>query len=329
MFIIEILQKQFNQTMKNILTNLLLSVILLTFTSFSIFAQSSKISGTIKSNDGKPIVGVSIVVKGTSKGTTSDVNGSFSLEVNQNNTLIFSSVGFLNKEVNVKGQSNLNITLDENNKDLDEIIVTGVFDKRTKMESSVAISTLNSKQMSVLAVTSAADLLRNIPGVYVNNSRGEIANTVYSRGISANSIDNASGYYYVSMQEDGLPLMNVNFGTDNYLRADITTERLEAVRGGTASILGANAPGGIFNYVSKTGGRTTQGEIRARYGLEGDGKNPFYRMDANVGGPLSKDPAALNRQGFTKDYIAANPNAVYSTQGSMPRAYFLTMSYKF
>jgi hypothetical protein len=43
------------------------------------------------------------------------------------------------------------------------------------------------------------------------------------------------------MQEDGLPLMNVNYGTDNYLRADIMTERLEAVRGGTASILGANA----------------------------------------------------------------------------------------
>jgi iron complex outermembrane recepter protein len=40
-------------------------------------------------------------------------------------------------------------------------------------------------------------------------------------------------------------------------------------------------------------------------------------------------PAALNRQGFTKDYIAANPNAVYATQGSMPRAYFLTASYKF
>jgi outer membrane receptor protein involved in Fe transport len=40
-------------------------------------------------------------------------------------------------------------------------------------------------------------------------------------------------------------------------------------------------------------------------------------------------PATLNRQGFTKDFVSANPNAVYSTQGSMPRAYFLTMSYKF
>ncbi len=105
---------------------------------------------------------------------------------------------------------------------------------------------------------------------YVNNFRGEIVNTVYLKGISANSIDNSAGYYYVSMQEDGLPLMNVNYGTDNYLRADITTEKLEAVRGGTASILEANAPGSIFNYVSKTGSRITQVEVRARLGLEGN-----------------------------------------------------------
>jgi outer membrane receptor for Fe3+-dicitrate len=83
--------------------------------------------------------------------------------------------------------------------------VTGVFDKRKKLESSVAISTLNAKQISQLAPTSAADLLKNIPGVYVNNARGEIANTVYSRGISANSIDNASGYFYVRCRKMDCP----------------------------------------------------------------------------------------------------------------------------
>lgn len=196
------------------------------------------------------------MIKGTNKGTTSDGSGNYAIEAAQNQTLSFSFIGFTTKEVKVENQNVINIALAENTADLDEVVVTGVFDKRTKMESSVAISTLNAKQMAQLAPTSAADLLRNVPGVYVNNARGEIANTVYSRGISANSIENASGYYYVSMQEDGLLLMNVNYGTDNYLRADITTERLEAVRGGTASILGANAPGGIFNYVSKTGGRT-------------------------------------------------------------------------
>jgi outer membrane receptor protein involved in Fe transport len=97
------------------------------------------------------------------------------------------------------------------------------------------------------------------------------------------------------LQEDGLPILSAQ-GTsatdpglkpDGFLRADATIEKVEAVRGGTASILGANAPGGIFNYISKTGKSTFEGEVRTRYGLEGNGKNPYYRADVNVGGPLN------------------------------------------
>lgn len=273
----------------NSFTKRIFFVFLVTLINLSVFAQQRKVTGTINATTGQALVGVSVAIKGTSKGTTTDANGKFGIEANSSQTLVFSFVGYQSQSVQVGNRQMIDITLSEATENLDEVIVTGVFDKRTKMESSVAISTMNAKQISSLAITSAADLLKNIPGVYVNNARGEIANTVYSRGIAANSIDNASGYYYVSMQEDGLPLMNVNYGTDNYLRADIMTERLEAVRGGTASILGANAPGGIFNYVSKTGGSTFQGEVRTKLGLEGNGKNPFYRIDATMGGPLSKD----------------------------------------
>ena len=162
-----------------------------------------------------------------------------------------------------------------------------------------------------------------MPGVYVNNARGEIANTVYSRGISANSIDNASGYYYVSMQEDGLPVSNVS-GTDLYLRADITTARLEAVRGGTASIFGANAPGGIFNYISKTGGGTFQGEARLKFGLEGDGKNPYYRTDLNFGGPLSRDKSiTYNIGGFYRRSDGARYPGYPSNNGGQLKANIL------
>ena len=119
------------------------------------------------------------------------------------------------------------------------------------MDASISISTIGAKQLERVAPTSSSDLLKNIPGVYVNQSRGEIWNSVYSRGLSAGSIDNLNGYRYVSLQEDGLPVTNVELSPDLFLRADAMTNRVEAVRGGTASILGANAPGGIFNYVSK------------------------------------------------------------------------------
>ncbi|MBL7816476.1 MAG: TonB-dependent receptor [Saprospiraceae bacterium] len=251
------------------------------------------ISGTVLDEKGQSIIGASVVLKGTNKGTVTDADGKFSFNIDEkdkNGIIVISFVGFESQEIALNGQTSLNITLKEGAA-LDEVVVTGVFDKRTRMESSVAISVLSTKQMERISVGSAADLLKNIPGVFVNSSLGEIRNTVYSRGVSVGSNDGASGYFYVSMQEDGLPVTNAtygNYGPDYFLRPDATLGRLEAVRGGTASILGNNAPGGIFNYVSKTGGQTFEGEFRAKFGLEGK-NNPYYRSDFNVGGPLSSD----------------------------------------
>lgn len=291
-------------------------IFLLAFTT-EIFAQNTDISGQVKASVGDPLVGAAVLVKGTSNGTVTDANGSFSLKnVPKGSSLVVSFVGFISKEVNANGA--LNITLEEGDA-LDEVVVTGVFDARTKMSASVAISTISSKQIERLSATSAGDLLKNIPGVYVNQARGEIWNTVYSRGISAGSIDNVNGYYYVSMQEDGLPVTNINAGVDYFLRADAMTERVEAVRGGTASILGANAPGGIFNYVSKTGGKTFAGEFRAKFGLEGNGKNPYYRADINLGGPLSKD-WTYNVGGFVRQSNGARYPGYPMNNGGQLRA---------
>lgn len=264
----------------------------LLFSSNNLFAQQGKIEGKVTDDKGLAIAGSAIVIDGNNKGSVTDFNGDFILQNVPNGThkIVVSFMGFITQKitVTVPQTGKLNVSLKEDQTALDEVVVTGVFDKRTRMQSSVAISTLGTKQIERMAVTSASDLLKNIPGVYVNQARGEIWNTVYSRGISAGSIDNANGYYYVSMQEDGLPITNVNLGVDYFLRTDAGTAKVEGVKGGTASILGANAPGGIFNYISKEGGKTFAGEIRAKYGLEGDFKNPYYRTDLNIGGALNE-----------------------------------------
>jgi iron complex outermembrane recepter protein len=171
---------------------------------------------------------------------------------------------------------------------LEEIVVTGVM--RPQAPVSVAVSTLSAESVAQMVPISAADLLRNVPGVFVNTALGEIRNVVYSRGISANSSEAANGYYYVSMQEDGLPVTNVlvnNYGPDFFYRQDLGLARLEALRGGTATVTGPNAPGGIFNYISKTGKSDPGLEFRARTGLEGNGRNPYYRGDFFAGGAIS------------------------------------------
>jgi iron complex outermembrane recepter protein len=244
-------------------------------------------------------VGASVLVKGTKNGTLVDTNGAFKLnDVQKGGTLVVSFVGYTTKEVLIESLK-MDITLKEG-ESLGEVIVTGVFDKRTALNSSVAITTLSSVQIDRIVPVSAADLLKNVPGIYVNSSLGEIRNTVNSRGVTTGKNDGGNGYDYVSMQEDGLPVTNVNLGDfspDMFTRVDATLGKLEAVRGGSASIAGANAPGGIFNYISKTGGDKFEGELRTRFGLEGNGKNPYYRADVDFGGPLSKN-VSYNIGGF-------------------------------
>lgn len=258
-------------------------------------AQGS-ISGKITDDKGAAVIGAAVAVKNTPQGAISDADGNFRIAdvAAGSYTISAGYTGYASMESAVTvGQDEdvvLNMQLKVSSRNIDEVIVTGTFDKRKKMESSIAISTLNANQIAVQQPASAADLLRNVPGVFVNSALGEIRNVVYSRGVSANTTDADRGYYYVSMQEDGLPITNAtysNFGPDYFLRSDVTLNRLEAVRGGSAAITGPNAPGGIFNYLSKTGGDHFAGEARVKMGLQ-SGKNMYYRADLNLGGKLNK-----------------------------------------
>jgi outer membrane receptor protein involved in Fe transport len=184
---------------------------------------------------------------------------------------------------------------------IEEVIITGVLTQTRLQDAPIAIATVSSEEIAREAPVSAADLLKNVPGVFVNSSLGEIRNVVFSRGVSANSLDAAGGYYYVSLQEDGLPVTNVtytNYGPDYLYRPDITLGRLEALRGGTANLTGPNAPGGIFNYISRTGRDHPGVEVRGRYGLEGDFGNPFYRADLYAGGSFGANGWSYSVGGF-------------------------------
>jgi outer membrane receptor protein involved in Fe transport len=136
---------------------------------------------------------------------------------------------------------------------LDAIVVTGTSEGISKMRSSVSISTMDADQIQEVQATSVTDLLRSIPGVHAEASSGESNANLTVRGIPIS----AGGSRYVQWQEDGLPLLQIgdlDFLTpDTYLRTDSVTGRVEVVRGGSASTLATNAPGGIINFISKTG----------------------------------------------------------------------------
>lgn len=183
---------------------------------------------------------------------------------------------------------------------LDDFVVTGVFNATETKKATTAISTVDAAMIAEQVPLSADDLLLNVAGVFVNSSLGEIRGMVYSRGISADSSDGATGQYYVSMQEDGLPITNIAFGNYNasfFNRPDATLQRVEAVRGGSASITSSNSPGGAFNYITRRGTAKFGGETRTRFGLEGR-ESPHYRVDGVIGGPLGSKGWVYSLGGF-------------------------------
>lgn len=93
--------------------------------SNNVSKQSSTLKGTIVDENGLPIIGANVLVKGTTNGTITDVDGNFSLDVENGNILHISYIGYADQEIKVGGQNDLLVTLKENTKVLDELVVVG------------------------------------------------------------------------------------------------------------------------------------------------------------------------------------------------------------
>ena len=184
---------------------------------------------------------------------------------------------------------------------LQDVIVTGTFLPTTKQQATSAVSIVDAQEMTTLVPSNALDLLRNVPGFFVDSSYGSIAPT-FSVEFQTSDIT-SRGLPFVAIEEDGLPLEGANgisavLGSTALLRADTTLSQIQAVRGGSASITGANSPGGIIDYISKTGSDVLSAEMAASYGLQGNGSLPYERFDANAGGPLGPEGWYYNIGGF-------------------------------
>ena len=165
---------------------------------------------------------------------------------------------------------------------MERVVVTGTAGGTSKLRSSVSVSTLDADAIAQAVPTSAADVLRSVPGVRSESSGGEGNANMTVRGVPIS----AGGARYVQIQEDGLPVLqsgDFNFITpDAYVRIDGSLSHLEVVRGGSASTLATNAPGGIINFIGKTG-EEQGGSIGLTQGLDHDSS----RIDLDYGGALS------------------------------------------
>jgi outer membrane receptor protein involved in Fe transport len=194
------------------------------------------------------------------------------------------------------------------NLNLDEVVVTASPTGRTKMKSSDSVTSVGEEAIMRSGATSAAEILRSVPGIRSESSGGEGNANITVRGAPVS----AGGSRYVQMQEDGLPILlfgDIAFGTpDQFLRTDFTTDRVEVVRGGSASTLASNAPGAIINFVSKTG-RDVGNAVGVTTGLG----SRLNRYDFNFGSAMGSD-TYFNMGGFMRQGEGAPYNTGFNSQ---------------
>ncbi|WP_066490821.1 TonB-dependent receptor domain-containing protein [Sphingomonas sp. CCH9-F2] len=162
-------------------------------------------------------------------------------------------------------------------------VTTGVAKGRDRLDSATSTSVLREAEIAKLAPRSVGELLRDIPGILAEAPNGESIANITIRGLPLSS----SGAKFVQLQEDGLPVMEfgdvVGASADSFLRLDLNLAQVEAIRGGSASTFASNAPGGIINFISKTG-EQEGGAIALTAGVDFD----QYRADVDYGGRLSE-----------------------------------------
>lgn len=176
---------------------------MLTIFTVQVFAQTRTITGKVTDKDSGPLSGISVTVKGTSTGTVTRADGTFTLTVNQNaRTLVISGVGYTTREVTASGSS-VNVQLEEDTKALEDVVVTG-YTKVKKSEYAGAVARVTGEQIRNVPVASFDQLLQGrAPGLSVLSGSGQpgSAATVILRGPT--SITGGSAPLYVV---DGIPV---------------------------------------------------------------------------------------------------------------------------
>ncbi|MBW2961765.1 SusC/RagA family TonB-linked outer membrane protein [Mesonia aestuariivivens] len=221
-------------------------------TGYQVMAQDLKtIQGTITSaEDGMPLPGVNVFVKGTSYAAITDFDGKFLLDVPQNSVITISFVGFVTKTIEVSEDSNFNIVLETDVEALNEIVVVG-YGSVKKTDLTGAVGSVGSDDLTERNMTNPLEALQgNVPGVQISNSTGRIGDgfDIVVRG--KNSFGDNQPLFVV----DGVPTDNIDFLNPQ----DI--ERMDILKDASSTaIYGSRGTNGVVIVTTKNGAGAKSG----------------------------------------------------------------------
>ncbi len=241
-----------------LLRTVFLSLLFLFLGINAVFAQTNTVTVFVRDNGGEPLPGVSVVVKGTSRGISTNIEGKNTIQVNPNETLVFSYLGYKTVEQLVGDQKNIDITMQDDAQMLDEIVIVG-FGGQKKANLTGAVSTV--KMDDVLGsrpISSTAQALTGaIPGLTVTTTTGEPggSSTLNVRGTGKIVYDGNTGTWVGSnptplILVDNVPISDLSMINPN----DI--ENVTVLKDAAASAIhGARAAFGVVLVTTKKGGK--------------------------------------------------------------------------
>lgn len=208
-------------------------------------AQTQTVTGTVTDANHEPMIGVSIMEKGSTNGTATDVDGKFSIKVSPKATIKVSYIGYVTQEIAVDGRSQINVVMDEDNVQLDEVVVVG-YGVQRKSDVTGAVSSVSADDIKGLSTVDAGAALQGkAAGVQILNTSGAPGQgaNIRIRGYSSNS-----GNLGPLLIVDGLKVDNIQYLDPSMI------ESIEVLKdAASAAIYGAEAGNGVVLITTKNG----------------------------------------------------------------------------
>lgn len=275
----------------------LLTMLMATF-GFYAASEARTVSGTVTSSeDGEPLIGVSVLVKGKTIGTSTDFDGNYSLDVpDGSNTLQFSYLGFETIDKQINGASTLDVVMKSMSSELDEFVVVG-YGAVKKSDLTGAVSSVNGDKLAKTPAPSLSNALQGqVAGVTVNSMTGRPGASAEVRIRGVGTVNGSSPIYVV----DGVIADDINFLSTS----DI--EHIEVLKDASATaIYGARGANGVIIVTTKSGANNqrTRVTFNGYIGFQ----SRWKKLDV------------MNAKDFADTYVAINANAaakkVYQEQG--------------
>ncbi|MBP5366325.1 MAG: TonB-dependent receptor [Bacteroidales bacterium] len=246
----------------------------MTLFSLSVFAQAHQVSGVVTDETNQTVPGVAVMIKGTSTGTVTDMDGKYTIQAADGDVLVFSFIGYSNQEQTVSG-STVNANMEPEAINLNEIVAVG-YGVQKKSDLTGAVASVNSDDIKNLSTTDAASALQGkAAGVQILNYSGAPGEgaAIRVRGYSSNS-----GELGPLLIVDGLKVDNIQYLDPSMIQS------MEILKdAASAAIYGAEAGNGVVLITTKAG-------------AEGKGTiNYSYKMTRSN---LAKKPDVMNRNQF-------------------------------